>query len=165
MSPSPAQYTNLGTALVYGGSCFSGIEMFRKAVDLSPDNEIYQGNLADAYRCSGQDATAVRTYRRAIELARESRRVNPNDTRLAGRLSMYLAKTGQFDEAESLLASSLEQVPRSATLLYYRAVLLTLRSQYGQAAGALRAAITAGYPQALADADPELKFLGPHLGN
>jgi Flp pilus assembly protein TadD len=68
--------------------------MFEKAVEMSPNDEWFVGNLADAYRWSGREDQARSTYDKAIALAYKQLQVNPDDTSTMGGMALYYAKNG-----------------------------------------------------------------------
>jgi tetratricopeptide (TPR) repeat protein len=155
-TPTATQYSNLGMALLYVGSCASAIEVFKKAHELSPDNDTILGNLADAYFCSGRTAEATSNYGQAIQLAEKELKSTPGNYVLAGRLSMYLAKSGRLDRARTHLNEALRLAPGDGTLLFYQSLLWTFEHQYERAAASREAAIRAGYSPAVADAERKL---------
>ena len=73
--------------------------MFEKAVEMSPGDETYAGNLGDAYRWAGQKYKANASYQKAIALAYKQLQVNPRDAatmgHLAGRLAQQQALVGR----------------------------------------------------------------------
>ena len=52
-------YSNLGTAYFYLKRYAEAAKMFGKAAELSPNQQVVLGNLADAYRWSGQTQKAI----------------------------------------------------------------------------------------------------------
>ena len=69
--------------------------MSEKAVELGPNQELAVGNLADAYRGSGQKEKAIATYDKAIALAFQELRVNPQSSSTLEDLALYYAKKGE----------------------------------------------------------------------
>ena len=72
--------------------------MFEKAVELEPQNYLYRGNLADAYRWTpGEKDRAKPNYVQAIGLAERDLKVNPRDTDELGYVALYEAKSGDLE--------------------------------------------------------------------
>ena len=67
---------------------------FEKAVELSPNEEQFVGNLADGYRWAGLKEKATVTYNRAIELALKQLGVNPRNAAVRGHIGLYYVKKG-----------------------------------------------------------------------
>src|SRR3974377_1367187 len=59
--------------------------------------DVAMGNLADAYRYSGQKDKANQTYDQAIALAFKELQVNPQDTEAMSDLGLYYAEKGDFN--------------------------------------------------------------------
>lgn len=153
------QYNNLGTALYYTGSCHAAIQLFLKAVELSPHSEIFAGNLGEAYRCTGDSVKAKAAYGNALQLAQDALRETPNDARLLSRLSLFLAKAGHIDAGMRILSSALAGSPGNPEVLYSQALMCVVKSQYSEGASAVRAALDHGYSLRVAASDPELRPL------
>jgi serine/threonine protein kinase/Flp pilus assembly protein TadD len=159
LRPTPSQFNNLGTALYYTGSCFAAIQLFRRALELKPKSELYEGNLGEAYRCAGDSENAEAAYVKALKLAQELLRATPNDTRLQSRLSVYLAKTGQVDEAQRRISSVAAASPNNPEVLYCQAIVYLIANQFARAVSAVQGALAVGYSIRVAARDPELKPL------
>src|SRR6185436_14339786 len=92
-------YSNLATALFYLQQYQACIPIFEKAVELAPKSEELTGNLADAYRWSGQNDKAIKTYFAAVDLSWQTLRRNPKDAETRGRMAVYYAKMGDLENA------------------------------------------------------------------
>jgi Flp pilus assembly protein TadD/TolB-like protein len=159
LEPDAINYSNLATALFYLHQYQSAVVMFQKTMRLDPKSEELTGNLADAYRWSGQKEQAIATYFQAVILGAQELNLNPRDADTRGRMAMYYAKMGDFESARASIASARELAPKNGSLQYFEAVISTLAADIKNAKEQLRSATKNGYSNALAAADPELRSL------
>ncbi len=159
LKPSFAIYSNLGVAYFYLKQFDQAAKMFEKAVEMNPNEEIVVGNLADAYRWSGQKDKANATYDRAISMAYKELQVNPRNDSALESLALYYAKKG--DTAKGIDFIHRARAINSSDIghIYNEAVVLSLAGRTSDALAALRTAIAKGYPRDEAKNDPELKNL------
>ena len=103
---------------VYTGHHTDSARMFEKAVELEPQNYLYRGNLADAYRWTpGEKDRAKPTYAQAIALVQRDLEVNPRDTDTLGYLALYEAKTGDLEKARQPIGQALALAPKDVNVL------------------------------------------------
>ena len=159
LQPDYITYSDVGLAYFYLKRYEEATRMFEKAVALNPGQEAVVGNLADAYRWSGQKENAVATYDRAIELANQRLQVNPRDSDAMGDLALYYCKKGDSAQATKLIRQARAINPSDVGLVYTEAVVDTLAGQPTQALQSLREAFSRGYSPRQADNDPELSRL------
>jgi Flp pilus assembly protein TadD/TolB-like protein len=159
LEPDAINYGNLGTALFFLRKYPVAVETFQKAIRLDPKSETLTGNLADAYRWSGQRELAVATYFQAAILGAQELNLNPRDADTRGRMAMYYAKMGDFESARSSIASARGLDPENPCLQDFEAVVSTLAGDLRNAREQVRSAISRGYSSALAANDPELRPL------
>ena len=152
-----SQYNNLGTALYYTGACYASVELFRRALELKPNSELYLGNLAEAYRCSGDSKKSQSAYANALEHAQSGLAENPADGQLEARLCVYLAKAGQIEKAQLRMAALVKKSGSNPQVLYSAAIVNLVQDQFADAASNVRLALQNGYPLKVAAHDPELK--------
>jgi tetratricopeptide (TPR) repeat protein len=88
LQPHSATYTNLGTAYFFLKRYSDAVPMYEKAVEMDPNDETLAGNLADAYRWSGQRDKANATYDKAIALGYKALEVNPRSAETMGSLAL-----------------------------------------------------------------------------
>ncbi len=157
--PTFAAYSNLGVAYFYLGNYNEAVQMFEKAVEINPNQQLAVGNLADAYRWSGQAEKSKVTYDRAISLAFKAIQVNPRDAKTLGSLSMYYAKKGDS-------ARSLEYIRRARgidsndnSLMYKEGLIYALAGRKADSLVSLREAFQKRYSVEEAQHDPELARL------
>ncbi len=133
--------------------------MFEKAVEMNPNDEGIMGNLADAYRWSGQADRAQSAYNKAIGLAYKDLQVNPHGAETMGNLALYYAKKGDSSQALQFIRRARSIDPDSNQLMYNRAVVEALANHPEEAVKALGEAFQKGYSSEEARNDPELKSL------
>jgi len=159
LQPTADVYANLGTAYFYLKLYSDAIKMDEKATEMNPNHEINMGNLADAYRWSGQKDKANATYDKAISLAYKELEVNPRDADAMRSLALYYAKKGAVDRASQYIHEARAIDPHNLDLFYSEAVVQTLAGHPDEALKSLREAFKNGYSADQARNDPELESL------
>jgi len=152
-------YLNLGTAYFFLRQFDDAIKMADKAVELNPNDQMAMGNLADAYRWSGQSAHAAESYRKAIALANTALTVNPSDAATMGTLALYYAKTGDASQALSLALRARSLGKDDVNVIYDEAVVYVLTGHTPDALKTLREAFQKGLVPNFANSDPQLDSL------
>src|SRR5258707_6619123 len=94
LRPSVESYSSLGTSYFFLGNYEEARANFAKASEMSPQQAVLVGFLADCYRRLGQAGQARTTYDRAISLAYQTLQTNPRDAKSLGDLGVYYAKEG-----------------------------------------------------------------------
>jgi eukaryotic-like serine/threonine-protein kinase len=159
LQPQYMTYSNLGTAYFYLKRYNDSVPMFEKAVELNPNDGLFMGNLADAYRWSGQQDRARATYDRAIALAFKELQVNPRDANVMDQLSLYYAKKGNPTQGLDFIHRARSIKPLDINILYDEAVVYALSGRSTEALSTLREALQKGYSVQEAKNDPELANL------
>jgi tetratricopeptide (TPR) repeat protein len=159
IQPYYLTYSNLGTAYFYMRRYADSVPMFEKAVEMNPNEQLTMGNLADAYRWSGQRDKANATYDKAIALAYKELEVNPRNAVTVGWLALYYAKKGNTTQALDFIRRARSINPSDVNLIYKEAVVHALADHPGTAFKALREALQKGYSLQEAKNDPELRGL------
>ena len=153
---SATAYSNLGTLHFFRGRFQDAVPNFEKAVALAPKDSLAWGNLADAYRWApGERAKAADAYQRAIALAQEQLKIDPNFAETYAYLGLYEAKTGQKSEAGRDIEKALSLEPKNPTYTYYAAVVYHLVGNKNRSLSLLKQAVQGGYPPREIRADPE----------
>jgi tetratricopeptide (TPR) repeat protein/TolB-like protein len=155
----PIGYSNLGTAYFYLRRYDEAVPMFEQAVRLDPGSEINLGNLADAYRWAGKTQQANATYSQAIDSGFKGLAVNSRDAARMGRIAQYYAKKGEQAHAQDLIRRARAVDPNDASLMYAESVVDWLAGREQDATGALKQALSKGYPIQEVRNDPELAKL------
>jgi tetratricopeptide (TPR) repeat protein len=130
--------------------------MFEQAVRVVPDDSTLVGNLADAYRASGDSAKAMATYDKAISLALKELQLNPRKAGSYGNLGLYYAKKGDGARAVEAIHKARTIDPNDVQLVYGEAEIQALAGHHTESIDALREALKKNYPAAEAENDPEL---------
>jgi serine/threonine protein kinase/tetratricopeptide (TPR) repeat protein len=159
IQPDDKTYSDLGTAYFYLKRYNDSVPMFEKAVQISPNVEAFTGNLADAYRWSGQREKANATYDKAIALAYKELAVNPRNSDTMGSLALYYAKKGMPAQALNFIQRARSINKEDVSLVYTAAVVEALANHPDNALGLLREAFKRGYSVQEARSDPELNSL------
>lgn len=95
--------SNLGNAYYRLGQLAKAERAFRRAVELNPQDAVYQRNLADVLAEEGKQEEAEAAYGACVDLVRREMRVNVNPQRTA-LLSLCLAARGDCTEVADLLS-------------------------------------------------------------
>lgn len=159
IKPSWDAYSNLGTAYFFLRRYGDAVSTFEKAVALSPNRYLLVGNLADAYRWSGEKDKANRTYDRAIELAFKELKVNPRNADALASLALYYAKKGDTSEALNFIRRARALDPDNVEYAYHETVVKSLAGDMEGALASLKNALSRGYPLEAVQEDPELNAL------
>ncbi len=159
LKPTYEVYLNLGTAYFFQRRFDRAVEMATKALQLNPNDEAAMGNLADAYRWSGQLANAAESYRKAIALANTALAVNPHDAETMGTLALCYAKTGDTPQALSLADRARRLGNDDVNVIYDEAVVYVLTGHTPDALKTLREAFQKGLVPNFANSDPQLDSL------
>jgi tetratricopeptide (TPR) repeat protein/TolB-like protein len=159
IAPTWSAYSNLGSIYFLLKRYGDAVQMFEKAVALGPNEEMAVGNLADAYRWSGQKDKALATYDKAISLAFAELQVNPQNTTAMGSLALYFAKKGDPNRGMEFIKRARAIDKNDVALTYILAVVQNLANRPDDALQTLRLALSKGYPAEEAQADPELDNL------
>jgi tetratricopeptide (TPR) repeat protein len=152
-------YSNLGTAYFYLKRSQESVRAFEQAVQLSPNQEIAVGNLADAYRLAGQQEKSLATYDKAIALAYKELEVDPRNAAAMNSLALYYAKKGDAAPAARFIRRARATDGNNVEYIYNEAVVYALAGKKDEALKALRAAFERGYGMADALANPDLSML------
>jgi serine/threonine-protein kinase len=158
IKPAADVYANLGTILFYQGKYDRAVPAFEKAVELGANNYDSWGNLGDAYRWSSDKKDKTKpAYENAIRLVNEEIAKNPKQTDLRIDLAMYLAKSGDKDNALKEMKPVEEGHDTNPSDLYNSALVYELCGKRDQALATLLAAVKAG--QDLNDIKNEPEFV------
>jgi eukaryotic-like serine/threonine-protein kinase len=157
--PSAQAYSNLGTCHYFLGQFDAASAAYQKAVDLTPRHYVFQRNLGDACRWTGEQEQARRAYERAIELCDEAIRINPADSRAHVTRASALAKLGREREARTSILRALEIEPQHASNVYEAATIANIGGSEDDALARIEQALRLGYNADDMLRDPELANL------
>jgi tetratricopeptide (TPR) repeat protein/TolB-like protein len=159
LEPTWSAYSNLGNTYFMLKRYNEAIQAFEKATQLGPRQELAMGNLADAYRASGQQDKAMATYDKAIALAFQDLQVNPQNTGAMADLALYYVKKGDPKHGMDFIQRARGIDKKDVGLIYVQATVENLAGKSTDALRTLREAFSKGYPVKDAQADPELANL------
>jgi tetratricopeptide (TPR) repeat protein len=160
LAPTDVAYSNLGTTQFLLGDYQESARSFEKAVRLTPGHFQLWANLGDAYRWTkGLEPRASEAYSRAIALAREELRVNPQNPVTHSYLALCLAKTGLPNEARDHAEKALAIAPENPEFLYNAAIVAHLAGRHEDTLKWIRSAAERGYGRALIAREPEFSSL------
>jgi Tfp pilus assembly protein PilF len=144
----------------YAGKFDTAVDMYRKALELAPDDGRVWGNLGDALSAGGarHDET-TEAYRRALEATNEQLAVNPNDAEFLAEAAYFTARLGEDRRASALLTESLALNADDMYSHYYAALLHELAGRDDEALASLARALELGYQSQLLKVDPSLEGL------
>jgi tetratricopeptide (TPR) repeat protein len=156
-------YSNVATSAFYLGRFEEAAAMYRRALELAPEDYRMWGNLGDAYaHLAGRSADSDAAHRKATTLGEQRLRINPADADAMADLAPWYASLGQRDRARQLAGEALRRDPGN-TYVHYNAALVALRLGDPETALAeLERAVELGYPRRLLPSDPGLLPLRAH---
>jgi eukaryotic-like serine/threonine-protein kinase len=159
LAPTWLAYCNVGVAYLLLREYPDAIQALEKAVDLGPSQELAAGNLADAYRYSGQKEKANATYDKAIALAFQDLRVNPQDTEVMGDLASYYAKKGDSARAKEFIQRARTIDKDDLELIHTQALVENFANKPDESVRSLREALSKGFSVKTVQEDPDLSNL------
>lgn len=145
LAPSWMAYSNLGYVYMAEKQYPHAIEALQKSVELGPNQELAMGNLADAYRYSGQKDKANATYDQAIALAFRELQVNPQDTEAMSDLGLYYAEKGDFGRGMEFVKRARGVDSKDVQLIIKQATIESVAGKPADAIRSLREALSKGY--------------------
>jgi len=154
--PTYNAYEALGSADFYLENYTDAVKDFQMAVGLSPNQYVAVGDLADAYRWSGQVDKSLAAYKQAIGMAYKAYQVNSKDAATMGRLALYYAKTGDGAQALTFIKRARTVDPNDNSLAYKEGVIHALAGRTADSVASLREAFQKHYSFNEALHDPEL---------
>jgi len=118
IKPNADAYSNFGTIQFFQGRYADALKSFEEAIRLGRDTYEIWGNLADCYRYTpGYGAKSEEAYQKALLLADEERRVNPQEALLLARMAYYYAMSGEPKKALAALLEAWKILPGSVLIL------------------------------------------------
>jgi TolB-like protein/Tfp pilus assembly protein PilF len=158
--PMATVYANLGSSYFFMGRFDEAADTYKKALEMAPESYENWGNLADAYRHSPtQSALAPAAYARAIGLAKQHLQINSSNAVAIATLGHYLACVGEREEAKENIGLAQRLAPKEMLVYYFSATALCALGEPEKALGAVRVALSLGYPAEMVDVDAGLSSL------
>jgi tetratricopeptide (TPR) repeat protein len=160
LRPTLTAYSNLGAAFFYLHKFPESVSALRKASELDGRNYIAWGDLADAlYWTPDQRSQSPAIYRKAIDLARGSVKVNPKDSGALSCLASYTAMLGDRDAALGALREALAVSPNDPDVMFRAAVIYNHFGEREQTMDWLRKATQAGFSKSTVRDTPDFAQL------
>ncbi len=128
------EYNVIGLALLGMGKTDEALELFRKALELGPDDAATLNNIGLAMAAKGRHDEAVGSFQAALRNA-------PGDPRIHNSLGLAQASVGQFDAASESYLRALALDPRYVEAQLNLASALVSRGQIAEAEARLRTAL------------------------
>ena len=158
VAPTAWAHNNMGTALFYLERYEQAAGAFEKATKMRPNHYLTWGNLADAYRWSSDlSAKAASTYAHALSLLDKELQIHPDDPYHRSSQLLYLAKSGQLEQAWTILRES--SPPDDVQLMFERAQIYELLGDRALALTQLEQALKGGFALINVHQEPELESL------
>jgi protein O-mannosyl-transferase len=108
VSPSSMAHFHVGRFAAQRGDLAEAEKHLRRAVEINPQNDVIQSNLALALARKGNLVEATAHFHRALE-------INPADPATLNNMGITLAQQGKLDEAIQHFQRSLEIKPNDAS--------------------------------------------------
>lgn len=162
ISPDANLYNNLGWIYILEGRFQEAVSTLEQAVSQPGADSIIWSGLARARRWAGRPEAETRAaYARALALAQEELRLNPQDGSVRSNRAYLLAETGSPIEAEREIGAALGSSDGAVTptVVFRSALVHELVGDRKAALNALERAATAGYPLSRIARDADLAKL------
>ncbi len=152
--------SNIGTLYYIEGRYADAVHAYETALELNDHNYVVWGNLASAcYWAPGMRDKAQDTYKRAIRMALEQLKVNPNDPDVVSNLAEYYAMTGEVTKALSHINQALEMAPKDVEVMYRAGAAYEQLGERDKALHWIGRALENGYSRSEIENQPELREL------
>jgi tetratricopeptide (TPR) repeat protein len=152
--------SNLATAYFQSKRYTDAAHALEEATALDAKNYEIWGNLGDAYYWApGMRERAAGTYRKALEVGDEQRKINPRNAHMLSYLAEYHAMLGEKQKAQLRIGEAEKLAPRDPEVLYYAAMVYIQAGDQKKSLDKLEHAVAAGYPAATVRDTPNFSVL------
>ena len=152
-------YSNLGTAYFHLRRFAEAAAAYTQATRLNDQDYLIWGNLGDAQYFAGNRQDAAKSYRKAIDLAKESLKVNPRSPAVLKDIADYCIMMGERDAAMQSLNQALTYGKGDKEILFGAALIYNHAGETGPALEWLNKALKAGYSVETVRESPDLDNL------
>jgi eukaryotic-like serine/threonine-protein kinase len=159
LSPSYAIYANLGQIYYLTGKYDQATQNTEQALKLNDKDYRVWVNLAHSYRFTNRDADAGNAYSRALPLAEDAAKTQPQDAGLQAQLAELYAYTSQRDKAVTHAQAALALAPADPDVLSSVADSYEAMSEHAKAIQFVNKALDNGYTLDSMKKDPEARAL------
>jgi adenylate cyclase len=147
IQPTSENTSNLATAYFSLRKYAEAARMYENATALDVNNYEVWGNLGDAYYWApGEREKSVAAYTKAIALANDAIKVNPNNAELLGYRGGYYAMSGRRAAAIRDVENAVALAPHSPDALSSAALVYNQFGDTDKCLYYLQKAVAAGYP-------------------
>lgn len=152
--------SNLATAYFQAKRYTDAAKTLEEAATLDARNYEIWGNLGDAYYWApGMRERAGDSYRKALELGEEQRRINPREPHMLSYLAEYHAMLGEKQKAEIRIGEAEKLAPHDPEVLYYAAMVYVQAGDHKKSLDKLEHAVAVGYSPATVRDTPNFSVL------
>ncbi|MBI1926223.1 tetratricopeptide repeat protein [Candidatus Poribacteria bacterium] len=100
----------------------SELTLWKRAIEINPNNANAHNNLGNAYEAQGQYEQAIAAYQRAID-------IDPNDAIAHINLGVVYTKQGQYEQAIAAYKKGIDINPSDAIACYNIAGVYSLQNE------------------------------------
>ena len=154
---TPAQLTNLGTALFFQGKLAEAERYTLEAIKLGPENDRRWRNLGDIRLQQGNVEGALDAYRRALTVVQRQLSATPGNLELVVNAALYFAKLSERQKARGMLSRLSNIASEDLELRLKVAMVDELVGQRQEALDLLRQLLAAGMPMRRITDSPEFR--------
>ncbi|WP_169303100.1 tetratricopeptide repeat protein [Thalassotalea mangrovi] len=155
IKPNSAVFSNLATNYFWMGDFEKAAINYQKALDLTPENSTFWGNLADAIKYAGNSNKATQAYQKALYHAKQSEQINPHNISLKAQISRYYSELGDCKLAASYQVPVLNSDNKDPQVFYDLAIVAKNCLSEIQMNALLSKAVSLGYDVKVILADPQ----------
>lgn len=159
LEPSANRYVNLGRVLAEDKRFSEAIERYKQGITLDPGSYFAWGELATAYKRTGDSTQSRAAYLKALSFAEELRKARPKDPLLLADLGLYYAYVGDETNGVTVSNQAAALAPENPSVLQEVATALEILHHRDEALARLRQAIAMGRPRAIIEREPDLTSL------
>ena len=146
IEPNSASYSNLGVLYSDQKDYRKASKNFEKALELNNRQYVLWGNLAVCYsHLSDERHKSKLTFEKAIQLAEQKLKVNPNDARVMTSLADYYIRVGQSEKSGSLIRRALILSPNDIDMVFRASEIYAMLGDPKKALILLEEAVSRGY--------------------
>jgi tetratricopeptide (TPR) repeat protein len=150
----PTLLYNMGTVFFFEQRFEDALEMYLRASELRPEDQLAWGAIGDAYRfIGGKEAESAAAYEQAITLAERNYQVNPNDLEIVSALSRFYATVNRPDKAEEFIAVALKMGSEDMYMWYDISLAYLALDRVDDCIDAIEQLIARGYSRDLLSGD------------
>ena len=118
IKPSYSVINNLAVFYYYSGDYQKAAKIFKEVLEYNTYDYLIYGNIATASYFIGQTDSAKMYYIKAVNIAEQNRKINPNNDLLLSNLAGYYARLDSVDKANLLLEQVISLQPNNLTVIF-----------------------------------------------